>query len=106
MKLVESENKRALEAAHEVLAAHFAHDGHALDLLNHSVAEINRLLPALTLLPEGGLFERLVVAAPCDSDVRPGADGVGQAALAEQAFQRREGGFPLTSSTDRAGNLS
>jgi hypothetical protein len=62
LKLVESENKRALETAHGTLAAHFAHDGPALDLLNQSVAEINRLLPALTLLPEGGLFDRLVTA--------------------------------------------
>jgi ParB-like chromosome segregation protein Spo0J len=37
-------------------------DGHALDLLNQSVAEINRPLPALTLLPDGGLFNRLVTA--------------------------------------------
>ena len=51
LKLVEGENKRALENAHGVLAAHFAQDGHALDLLKASAAEINRLLPALTLLP-------------------------------------------------------
>jgi hypothetical protein len=62
LKLVESENKRALETAHGTLAAHFADDGHALDLLNRSVAEVNRLLPALTLLSDGGLFVRLVTA--------------------------------------------
>jgi hypothetical protein len=59
LKLVESENRRALETAHGTLAAHFVHEGHALDLLNQSVAEINRLLPALTLPPDGGLFARL-----------------------------------------------
>jgi hypothetical protein len=62
LKLVESENKRALETARGTLAAHFAHDGHALDLLNQSVADINRLLPALALLPDGGLFDRVVTA--------------------------------------------
>jgi hypothetical protein len=62
LKLVEGENKRALENAHGTLAAHFADDGHALDLLKESAAEINRLLPALALLPEGGLFDRLVAA--------------------------------------------
>jgi hypothetical protein len=62
LKLVEGENKRALESAHNALAAHFAHDRHARDALDKTAADISRLLPALLLLPEGGLFERLVTA--------------------------------------------
>jgi hypothetical protein len=62
LKLVESDNKRALETAEAALAAQFADDGHALDVLHGVVADIARLLPALILLPEGGLFDRLVTA--------------------------------------------
>jgi hypothetical protein len=62
LKLVESENRRALESAEAALATQLAHDGHALDVLQEAVADIARLLPALVLLPEGGLFDRLVTA--------------------------------------------
>jgi hypothetical protein len=62
LKLVESENNRALEQAMSALAQHYANDQRALDLLNDAAAEIGKLLPALILLPEGGLFDRLVGA--------------------------------------------
>jgi hypothetical protein len=62
LKLVESENRRALESVEAALATQFAHDGHALDVLQEAAADIARLLPALVLLPEGGLFDRLVTA--------------------------------------------
>jgi hypothetical protein len=62
LKLMDSENRRALEAAQEALRSHFAHDAHALDLLDEAMADIDRLLPALILLPEGGLLVRLVTA--------------------------------------------
>jgi len=62
LKLVESENKRALEQAQHILAAHYGGDAHAIDALNETAGEIARLLPALILLPEGGLLDRLVTA--------------------------------------------
>ena len=62
LKLVESENSRALEQVHGALAAHYANDARALALLHETVEEIGKLLPALILLPEGGLFDRLVGA--------------------------------------------
>jgi hypothetical protein len=60
LKLVEHDYRRDLDAAHNALAARFAHDGNAHDLLNRTIADISRLLPALLLLPEGRLFDRLV----------------------------------------------
>ncbi|MEZ0300433.1 MAG: hypothetical protein ACAH24_00060 [Hyphomicrobiaceae bacterium] len=62
LKLVESENNRALEQAQRALAAHFADDPRALELLVETETELRKLLPALVLLPEGGLFDRLVSA--------------------------------------------
>ena len=62
MKLVESENNRALEQVQSALAAHYADDPRALALLHETADEIGKLLPALILLPEGGLFDRLVNA--------------------------------------------
>jgi hypothetical protein len=62
LKLVESENNRALEQAISALSQHYAHDRRALELLNDTATEIGKLLPALILLPEGGLFDRLVAA--------------------------------------------
>ena len=62
LKLVESENNRALEQVHGALGAHYAADPRVLALLNETVDEIGKLLPALILLPEGGLFDRLVGA--------------------------------------------
>jgi len=62
LKLVESENHRALEQAQTALVTHYAHDSRALDLIGDTAAEIGKLLPALILLPEGGLFDRLIGA--------------------------------------------
>ena len=62
LKLVESENHRALEQVHAALGAHYAEDPRVLALLNETVDEVGKLLPALILLPEGGLFDRLVGA--------------------------------------------
>ena len=60
LKLVESENNRALEQQQSALEAHYAHDEHAMDILHETADEVGKLLPALILLPEGGLFDRLV----------------------------------------------
>jgi hypothetical protein len=62
LKLVESENNRALEQVQNAVATHYADDPRALALLEETAAEIGKLLPALILLPEGGLFDRLVGA--------------------------------------------
>jgi hypothetical protein len=62
LKLVESDNNRALEQAQSALVTHYAHDPRALDLVGDTAAEIGKLLPALILLPEGGLFDRLIGA--------------------------------------------
>ena len=62
LKLVESENNRALEQVQNAIATHYADDPRALALLEETAAEIGKLLPALILLPEGGLFDRLVGA--------------------------------------------
>ena len=62
MKLVDSENNRALEQAQRALAAHYADNPRASELLAETEAEVRKLLPALVLLPEGGLFDRLVTA--------------------------------------------
>jgi hypothetical protein len=62
LKLVESENNRALEQAQRALANHYADDPRAIELLAETESEIRKLLPALVLLPEGGLFDRLVNA--------------------------------------------
>ncbi len=62
LKLVESENNRALEQAQRALATHYADDPRAVEILVETEAELRKLLPALVLLPEGGLFDRLVSA--------------------------------------------
>jgi len=62
LKLVESENGRLLEERQSELEAQYAHDARALDILRETAVEIGKLLPALILLPEGGLFDRLVSA--------------------------------------------
>ena len=62
LKLVDSENNRALEQAQRALAAHYADNPRASELLAETEAEVRKLLPALVLLPEGGLFDRLVTA--------------------------------------------
>ena len=62
LKLVDSENNRALEQVQRALTTHYADDPRAIALLAETEAELRKLLPALVLLPEGGLFDRLVNA--------------------------------------------
>lgn len=62
LKLVESENWRAMEQAQSALATGYADSPRALELLGEAVNQISILLPALILLPEGGLFDRLIAA--------------------------------------------
>ncbi len=62
LKVTESENKRVLEQSHEALAVSHEHDSRALQLLNEAAGEIGPLLPALMLLPEGGLIGKLIAA--------------------------------------------
>ncbi len=60
LKLVESDRHGSLEREKNALASRVDADAHALDLLNETAAEIAQLIPALILLPEGGLIERLI----------------------------------------------
>ena len=62
LKLSESESRGLLERAHGELSAQYRNDAHALGLLNAVAAEIERRIPALMLLPEGGLVERFIFA--------------------------------------------
>ena len=45
-----------------MLAARIEADRHALDLLHETADEIAQRVPALILLPEGGLIDRLIAA--------------------------------------------
>ncbi|MBX9590368.1 MAG: hypothetical protein K2X43_13760 [Hyphomonadaceae bacterium] len=62
LRLIESDSKRLLEQAQETLAARYQGDRHAHALLNDVAAEIDRRIPALMLLPESGLIDRLILA--------------------------------------------
>lgn len=62
LRLVESDSRRVLEQAQDVLAAQFQDDRHTLSLLHDVAVEIDRRIPALMLLPEGGLIDRLIFA--------------------------------------------
>jgi hypothetical protein len=62
LKLVESDSKRALEQAHELLALQYDDNDHATALLDNCLREITEVLPALMLLPEGKLIEELISA--------------------------------------------
>lgn len=62
LRLVESESRRVLEQAQEILGAQYAGDRPALSLLNDVAAEVDRRIPALMLLPESGLTDRLIFA--------------------------------------------
>ena len=62
LRLVESDNRRVLEEAQDILGAQFQGDRHTLSVLNDVAAEIDRRIPALMLLPEGGLMDRLILA--------------------------------------------
>ena len=60
LKLIESDNKRVLEQAHQALAEQHGHDPHALQILSETGREIGQRLPAMMMLPEGGLIDRLI----------------------------------------------
>jgi hypothetical protein len=75
LKLVESDNNRLVEQQQTALEAHYADDPRALDVLNETASDVRALLPALILLPEGGLFDRLVGALEeAQSDGRASGD--------------------------------
>jgi hypothetical protein len=60
LKLLESDNNRAVEGAYQALAIRYEGNDHALELLDETAKEIGQLIPALMLLPEGGLANRFV----------------------------------------------
>ena len=62
LRLVESDSRRVLEQAQDMLAAQYQGDRHTLSLLHDVAVEIDRRIPALMLLPEGGLIDRLIIA--------------------------------------------
>ena len=62
LKLVESDKLANLDRERNVLAARVESDRHALDLLQDTATEVAQRVPALILLPEGGLIDRLVAA--------------------------------------------
>jgi hypothetical protein len=62
LRFVESNLRQALEQGQDAIAARHDGDGHALALLRELAAEIGRRIPALMLLPEAGLIERLIFA--------------------------------------------
>jgi hypothetical protein len=62
LRLAESDNQRVLEEARDLIAEQYADDRRAIELLNDLVAQIGSRVPALMLLPEGGLIDRLVSA--------------------------------------------
>jgi hypothetical protein len=62
LRLVESDSRRVLEQAQDALATQFQADRHTLSLLHDVAVEIDRRIPALVLMPEGGLIDRLIFA--------------------------------------------
>jgi hypothetical protein len=62
LKLVESDKLANLDRERNVLAGRVESDPHALDLLQDTATEVAQRVPALILLPEGGLIDRLVAA--------------------------------------------
>jgi hypothetical protein len=62
LRLVESDGRRVLEEAEDIMAARYEGNRHTLSLLHDVAVEIDRRIPALVLLPEGGLIDRLVSA--------------------------------------------
>jgi len=59
---LEGDHRRALEHAQEAIAAKYSNDRHALGVLRNLAVEIDRRIPALMLLPEAGVVERLIGA--------------------------------------------
>ncbi|KAB2918355.1 MAG: hypothetical protein F9K29_08425 [Hyphomicrobiaceae bacterium] len=62
LKLIEADNRRVLEQAESMLAESHANDPRVREILQEVVGEIGQRLPAMMLLPEGGLMDRLVAA--------------------------------------------
>ena len=62
LRRVEGASRRVLEEGQDILAAHYDGDRHTLSLLHDVAAEIDRRVPALMLLPEIGLIDRLILA--------------------------------------------
>jgi predicted nucleic acid-binding Zn-ribbon protein len=62
LRLVESDLRQALEQEQDAIAARYDGDSPALALLRELAAEIGRRIPALMLLPEARLIERLIFA--------------------------------------------
>jgi len=62
LQLVESDNKRVLEHERDIIASHFSSDRRALGILDEVASDIERRIPALMLLPESGLIDRLIFA--------------------------------------------
>jgi hypothetical protein len=62
LRLTESNYKRMLEEARDMIQEQCADDRRAIDLLNDLVAQIGKRIPALMLLPEGALIDRLVTS--------------------------------------------
>lgn len=62
LRLLEGDLRQALEQEQDVIAARHGGETHALALLRQLAGEIDRRIPALMLLPEAGLIERLIFA--------------------------------------------
>jgi hypothetical protein len=62
LRQVESDLSYALEQGQEAIAARLGNDARALALLRDVAAEIDRRVPALMLLPQAGLIDKLVSA--------------------------------------------
>jgi len=62
LRRVEGASRRVLEEGQDILAARYDGDRHTLSLLHDVAAEIDRRVPALMLLPEIGLIDRLILA--------------------------------------------
>ena len=62
LKLVESDKLANLDRERNVLAARVEADRRAFDLLHDTATEVAQRVPALILLPEGGLIDRLIGA--------------------------------------------
>jgi hypothetical protein len=62
LRLVENDLRIALEQEQDAIAARLGNDTRALARLRELAAEVDRRIPALMLLPEAGLIEKLTFA--------------------------------------------
>jgi hypothetical protein len=62
IELIELDSRRAIESDFEALSEKYSDDASALEALEEVRQEINQRLPALMLMPEGGLTELLIMA--------------------------------------------